>query len=336
MSVFATSDSGRINVAWTASDFDGGSPITEYEVQSTPAGYGCMSNDSLSCEILGLEPGVRYRFQVVAKTAIGSSTTSPASNLESLLTPPSPPRSVSASAGDRTALVIWSQPNSDGGRQVLSYTAVSQPGGFTCETTEATACEIRGLHNGTPYAFTVSARNALGTSDLSNPSELVVPTSPGLIISTTQQIVSVGDEVALTLSNLEEGASVKCKFPGASTQLMAVDDSGTATCTFMITKSKTSAITASSGRNTVTSIFYSPGINAPKYVRKGKPATFTITGAPIGADVAVLLNGESVCNEAASAKGSVTLSIESLATGDYDYEIKVLEQTISAGSFRVG
>ena len=91
-------------------------------------------------------------------------------------TEPGAPTGVTAAAGNASADVSWTAPGSDGGDAITSYTATSTPDGFTCETA-TTSCTVNGLTNGTPYTFTVTAMNGVGTSPASNPSNSVTPSS---------------------------------------------------------------------------------------------------------------------------------------------------------------
>jgi len=90
---------------------------------------------------------------------------------------PGRPTAVTGAPGDRRVNVSWTAPRSDGGSSITGYTVTSTPGGFTCTTT-ATNCEVAGLTNGTGYAFTVTATNAVGTGVASAPSALVTPRVP--------------------------------------------------------------------------------------------------------------------------------------------------------------
>jgi hypothetical protein len=90
---------------------------------------------------------------------------------------PQPPTAVAGLAGDGQVTVSWTAPGDDGGSPILEYTATATPGGATC-TTAGTSCTVAGLGNGTAYTFTVTARNAIGTSTPSAPSAPVIPTAP--------------------------------------------------------------------------------------------------------------------------------------------------------------
>jgi hypothetical protein len=94
------------------------------------------------------------------------------------ITKPDAPTGVSATSGENTSTTVsWIAP-SDGGSAITSYTATSNAG-QTCSS-PTTSCSITGLTNGTPYTFTVTATNAIGTSDPSATSSAVTPVAPAV------------------------------------------------------------------------------------------------------------------------------------------------------------
>jgi photosystem II stability/assembly factor-like uncharacterized protein len=96
--------------------------------------------------------------------------------------PPSPPRDVSAAAGDNDALVSWVAPEYDGGSPVSSYTVnttdLTDPAASPAPISGLfeTQILVPGLTNGHSYTFAVTATNALGESD---PSSLLPPGTAG-------------------------------------------------------------------------------------------------------------------------------------------------------------
>ncbi len=95
---------------------------------------------------------------------------------------PSVPTSVSATDvgtgrafNNGAATVSWTAPSSNGA-PITSYTVTSSPGSFTA-TTSSTSVQVTGLQSNTGYTFTVTATNAVGTSDASSASSSITATT---------------------------------------------------------------------------------------------------------------------------------------------------------------
>ena len=88
---------------------------------------------------------------------------------------PSAPTGVSAAAGDGRATVSWTAA-SDGGSAITGYRVTASPGGASVPADPWTrSATVPGLANGTPYTFTVTASNAVGSSPASSASPAVTP-----------------------------------------------------------------------------------------------------------------------------------------------------------------
>ena len=170
----------QATLSWSAPASDGGSAISGYAVTSSPGNLSCATSGALSCVVGGLANGTPYTFTVTATNTIG---TGPPSGPSSAVTPasvPGAPSNVSAVAANGQATVSWSGPASDGGSAINGYTVTSDPGSLTCTTGGSLSCVVGGLANGTPYTFTVTATNTIGTGPPSVPSSGVTPASvPG-------------------------------------------------------------------------------------------------------------------------------------------------------------
>lgn len=92
-------------------------------------------------------------------------------------TAPGAPVIGTATAGDAQASVTFSAPSSNGGSAITGYTVMSSPGGLT-GTGSSSPITVTGLTNGVAYTFTVTATNAIGTSDPSSASNSATPTAP--------------------------------------------------------------------------------------------------------------------------------------------------------------
>jgi hypothetical protein len=77
-SVELTALPGRIEVAWSAPESDGGSAVTGYVATATPGGATCTTTGATLCTISGLDDGTAYRVAVAAINVIGTGASSDA------------------------------------------------------------------------------------------------------------------------------------------------------------------------------------------------------------------------------------------------------------------
>ncbi len=77
--VIATAGNGSALIAWTAPSNDGGAPITDFTVTSSPSGLTCKSTET-ACTVTGLTNGTTYTFTVTATNVIGTGAPSAPSN----------------------------------------------------------------------------------------------------------------------------------------------------------------------------------------------------------------------------------------------------------------
>ncbi len=87
---------------------------------------------------------------------------------------PGAPTGVSAATtGSGIATVTFTPPATNGGSPITGYVVTSSPGGITA-TGGASPITVTGLTDGTSYAFTVKAVNAIGNSAESTPSNVII------------------------------------------------------------------------------------------------------------------------------------------------------------------
>jgi len=170
--VSAVLDDRQALVSWTAPASNGGSAITEYTVISSPGGVAATTT-GMSVTVTGLTNSITYTFTVTATNSVGPSLSSASSSAVMPIGPPGAPTDVSAIPEDVLAVVAWSAPTSDGGSPITGSTVTSDPGGVTA-TTASTSATVTGLTQNTAYTFTVTATNAVGTSESSEPSSSVL------------------------------------------------------------------------------------------------------------------------------------------------------------------
>lgn len=147
-------------------------------------------------------------------------------------TVPDAPTIGTAIAGDAQASVSFTVPVSDGGSPITGYTATSNPGGFT--GTGTSPITVTGLSNGTAYTFSVTATNAIGTSNSSDASNSVTPLEPTVPDAPTIGTAIAGDALAHIsfTAPLDDGGSpisyyTATSSPGGFTGTLSQAGSGT-------------------------------------------------------------------------------------------------------------
>jgi hypothetical protein len=183
--VSATGGSGSASLTWSAPT--SGGPVTMYTITpyigsaAQAATKVSGSSPPTNATVSGLADGVSYTFTVQASNGNGSGPVSAESNtvVPSAPTIPSIPTAVTASAATKQALVSWTDPASNGGSAITSYTITPYIGTSAQTPVEVEAsCTskiIKGLTTGTSYTFTVTANNAIGASSPSSASNQVTP-----------------------------------------------------------------------------------------------------------------------------------------------------------------
>jgi alpha-tubulin suppressor-like RCC1 family protein len=140
----------------------------DYYVENASTGrtVATARDGDTSVGVTGLTNNTSYQFYVTTNDAFGqeSSPSSPSNAVTPVgpATVPGAPARISAVAGDTTANLTWVAPSDDGGNALSGYLLTVNPGGRQIAVGVTPKGTVTGLTNGTPYTFSIRARNAVG------------------------------------------------------------------------------------------------------------------------------------------------------------------------------
>lgn len=213
----ATPTSTTAAITYTVDD-TGGATVTrmEFALDDTVTVDDSTLTINGTFTLTGLQSGRTYSIYARAVNVQGAGSwstpmsvtteSSPSTPPPPLVIPPGPPTGVSALPGDGTAAVTWSAPVDSGSLPVYGYVVRAQPGGQTCSTA-STSCMVRGLTNGTPYTFTVTAWNIERPGDPSAPSTPVTPRTVPAPPTTVAVSAGVGSATVTWSPPTDDGGS---------------------------------------------------------------------------------------------------------------------------------
>jgi len=165
-------DNGAVDVAFTPAAVN---TAVSYRVTSSNGQVATGSSSPI--RVQNLPTGINTTFTITGVNDITiEGEPSAVSSGVVVTTVPFKPTMGVATAGNGEAFVVFTLLNS-GGKQVISYVATGSPSGTGNNT--GSPVTVSNLNNGTPYAFTVVAVNANGSSLASSPSNVVSPSTGG-------------------------------------------------------------------------------------------------------------------------------------------------------------
>ena len=189
--------------------FNGKLPIIDYEVSAVAeddTSSGATLGSLVSYVFTGLRSGIKYRYRARARNTLGYGPYSSFLGPFPATTVPGTPTSVSA-IDLRTGgqlFVSWNAP-ANGGLSVTGYTIYPSTGSPIETNDPSTSYTFTGTV-GTPYTFTVAAKNSNGRGSQSAGSSSATPTNPPVTVVTTTTTVA-GPSIGFSTNTSATGTS---------------------------------------------------------------------------------------------------------------------------------
>jgi len=180
-----------------------------------------------------------------------------------VLTVPSSPQNLVATAGNATVSLTWNAPSSNGGATITGYnvyrgTASNGEGTTPIATVSTTSYTDSGLANGQAYYYKVTAANSIGQSLSSNEAS-ATPQLPALSVSVTTDslVYSKGSTATITVKVTSltpvSGAAVTLTIKGpsgtTSQNTGTTDSNGQVIFSFHITKTGIYTVSATATKS---------------------------------------------------------------------------------------
>ena len=198
-----TPDNKSLHVSWNAPSYDGGTPISSYDIQYSDDGGSTwdkwdssINSQSQQATVTGLQNGVVYHVRVRASNSQGHGSWSVAA-LDRPAGIPSAPTRLTVTPRPNQLEVAWDHPTDDGGATITDYDiqhsndrgATWRPW-YRLSSLDHLTANILGLNNGSTYVVRVRAKNSQGNGPwLASESAMPV----GVPAAPTQLDLSVGD-----------------------------------------------------------------------------------------------------------------------------------------------
>lgn len=281
----ATAGINSIDLSWTAPVSNGGSAITSYTVQYTPAGGSTQTVTGISgtsTTLTGLTARVLHTIAVAAVNAGGagsfSSTATATPN-----TVAGAPTSLVATAGTTSISLSWTAPSSNGGLSITSYSVQYTPSGGSTQTVtgiSGTSTTLTGLTANTLYTVAVAAVNAAGVGPYSSTATATPYTTPGAPTSLIATAGSSAISLSWTAPSNNGGSAITSYAvqytPSGGSVQTVTGISGTSTMLTGLTPQTlyTVSVVAVNAAGTGS---YSSNVTATPYTTPGAPTGLTAT-----------------------------------------------------------
>jgi hypothetical protein len=172
-SVVVTAGDASLLVAFAAPTSSGGSAISSYQVDCTPATgpVQTVTGASSPIAVTALTNGTSYSCTVRASNSVGQG---PVSSVRTATprTVPDAPTAGPVTVASGAVTLTWSSPAFNGGSAITGYTIICAAGTASKTVSAAAAATnatVTGLVNGTTYTCTIAAKNIAGTGPTTPP-----------------------------------------------------------------------------------------------------------------------------------------------------------------------